>query len=92
MIYAAGLNYLAMAFWFMAIGIIVYIKARYDKRKQNSSTEAPEPFFSTAELVAAMLIIVIAVAALVWRTDQDQTVKKQIHKWSQQIEQDIEQL
>ena len=92
MIYAAGLNYLAMAFWFMAIGIIVYIKARSDKRKQDNPTEAPEPFFTTTELIAAMLIVVIAVAALVWRADQDKSVKKQLHKWSQQIEQNVEQL
>lgn len=92
MIYAAGLNYLAMAFWFMAIGLIVYIKARHDAMPQDPREQKAEHFFSTRELVAAMLILVIALAALVWRTGQDPAAAKHFHKWVQQTEQSLDEI
>ncbi|MBE6366502.1 MAG: amino acid permease [Lentisphaerae bacterium] len=85
MIYAAGLNYLAMAFWFMAIGIIVYIKARSENRRQDDKSNVPEPFFTTAELIGAVLIVFVALAALVWQTDHDPEAVRLLHKWAHQI-------
>lgn len=86
MIYAAGLNYLAMAFWFMALGIIVYCKARSEQRKLQDKTAPAEPFFTMREMIAAIIIVVIALAALVWQTDHDPAAEKLIHKWTQKIE------
>ena len=86
MIYAAGLNYLAMAFWFMALGIIVYCKARSEQRKLQDKTASAEPFFTMREMIAAIIIVVIALAALVWQTDHDPAAEKLIHKWTQKIE------
>lgn len=85
MIYAAGLDYLAMAFWFMAAGILIYLKARSESRKTDDKTNAPEPFFTTAELTSAVLIIVIALSALIWQTDHDPDAVRLIHKWAHQI-------
>ena len=65
MIYAAGLNYLAMAFCFMALGIPVFCKARHEARKVQDNSGAAEPFFSLPELSGAVLIVVIALAALI---------------------------
>ncbi len=86
MIYAAGLNYLAMAFWFMALGIIVYCKARNEQRKMQDKTAPAEPFFTMREMIAAIIIVVIALAALVWQTDHDPAAEKLIHKWTQKID------
>lgn len=84
MIYAAGLSYLAMAFWFMALGIIIYCKARRDNRNNQAKDTAPEPYFTAKELIAAVIIVVIALAALVWQTDHDPAAMRLIHKWAQQ--------
>jgi arginine:ornithine antiporter/lysine permease len=91
MIYAAGLNYLAMAFAFMAIGIIIYLKARREALQNKTSEDVPERYFTTGELVAAVLIVTIAIAALVWQSDGP-ALKKHIHKWAQQTEMSIENL
>ena len=85
MIYAAGLNYLAMAFWFMALGIIVYMKARHEARKADDRTNVPEPYFTVPELIGAILIVFVALAALVWQTDHDPEAMQLLHKWAQQI-------
>jgi arginine:ornithine antiporter/lysine permease len=92
MIYAAGLSYLAMAFWFMAIGIAVYIWARRDALKQDDRTNIPEHYFSNAELIGAVLIVAVALAALVWQGSKDKEIDRTMHKWSQQIEQDWDNL
>ncbi|MBR7145952.1 MAG: amino acid permease [Lentisphaeria bacterium] len=86
MIYAAGLNYLAMAFWFMALGIIVFCKARHENRREQSENSVPEPYFTVRELIAAIIIIAIALGALVWQTDHDPGAEKLIHKWTQKAE------
>ena len=85
MIYAAGLNYLAMAFWFMALGIIIYCKARHENIKVDRKSNISECYFSTPELISVVLIIAVALAALVYRTDENKQVQKVFHKWSQQI-------
>ena len=85
MIYAAGLNYLAMAFWFMALGILVYCKARKDARKLQDKESAPEVLFTVRELVAAIIIAAIAIGALVWQTDSDPGAMRLIHKWTKEI-------
>ena len=86
MIYAAGLNYLAMAFWFMALGILVFCKARHEQRREQSKNGVPEPYFTVRELVAAIIIAVIALGALVWQTDHDPEAVELIHKWTQKAE------
>ncbi|MBE6381260.1 MAG: amino acid permease [Lentisphaerae bacterium] len=91
MIYAAGLNYLAMAFWFMAIGIVVFIWARSESRRRNDRTDIPERYFSTPELIAVVLILAIALAALVWQTGEVKPLERTLHKWSQQVDTNIEQ-
>lgn len=85
MIYAAGLNYLAMAFWFMAIGIPIFWKARRENRSKDDRTDVPERCFTTPEMIAAVLIAVIALAALVWQVDHDPAAEQFIHKWAHQI-------
>ncbi len=62
MIYAAGLQYLAMAFIFLMLGIPVYIWARSDNRKlQNDKT----PFFTRPEGAGALIIIAVAIIAAI---------------------------
>ncbi len=85
MIYAAGLNYLALAFCFMALGIIVFLRARHEARKNDDRSNAPEPFFTVPELVAAILIVVIAIAALVWQSGEETQTVHLLHKWAHQI-------
>ncbi len=86
MIYAAGLNYLAMAFWFMALGIIVFCKARHEARQVKDKTDAVEPYFTVREMVFAIIIVAIALAALVWQTDHDPEAMQLLHKWAKQTE------
>ncbi len=83
MIYAAGLSYLAMAFWFLALGIPFYIWARHDARKNQTGVR--EPLFSTWEMVGAALVVVIALVALVWSLSQDKAIDHIFHKWSHEI-------
>ena len=85
MIYAAGLKYLAMAFCFMAVGIIVYLKSRLEKRKNNAQGSTVEPCFTMPELVGAIIIVLLAVAALVWQGENDPEAGRLIHKWAHQI-------
>lgn len=85
MIYAAGLKYLAMAFCFMAIGIIVYLKSRLEKRKNNVQGGAAEPWFTMPELAGAIIIVLLAVAALVWQGESDPDAERLIHKWAHQV-------
>lgn len=92
MIYAAGLNYLAMAFWFMAIGILVYCKARHEARQKNDKTDSPEPYFTVREMIFAIIIAVIAIAALVWQGDHDPEAVQLLHKWAKQAEVIYEQM
>ena len=86
MIYAAGLSYLAMAFVFLAIGIVIFIWARHEVISSNDHTDVPEHCFSVKELIAAVLIVVIALGSLVWQAKNDPAAEKLIHKWTQQIE------
>ncbi|MBE6368711.1 MAG: amino acid permease [Lentisphaerae bacterium] len=90
MIYAAGLNYLAMAFIFMALGIVVYLKARRDVRCHEDPAGIAERSFTPAELTAAVLIVTVALAALVWQNGEGRQLEKKFHKWAQQIEQQSE--
>jgi len=92
MIYAAGLNYLAMAFWFMAIGIVIYLKSRIENCRADKAANEPDCYFTTRELIAVILIIFIALAAAVWRTRQDPTVERKVHKWAQKLENKIEKM
>ena len=92
MIYAAGLNYLAMAFWFMAIGIVIYLKSRVENCRNNRNAFHGDCFFTTAELISAMLIIFIALAAAVWSTSEGTKIDKKVHKWAQALEQKIEKM
>ena len=92
MIYAAGLNYLAMAFWFMAIGIVIYLRSRVENCRNNRNAFHGDCFFTTAELISAMLIIFIALAAAVWSTSEGTKIDKKVHKWAQALEQKIEKM
>ena len=85
MIYAAGLNYLIMAFWFMAVGILIFIWARCENIRKNDQTNSPERCFTTPELLAAVLIAALALGALVWRADHDPAAVRTFHKWAHQI-------
>jgi len=66
MIYAAGLQYLLMAFVFQLIGIPVFIWARRNDAQDALQRGAePEPCFTGAEKIGAAFVIVVAVAALI---------------------------
>ena len=58
MIYAAGLEYLAMAFIFLAIGIPFYLWARKDANEET-------PVLTTNELIGAIIIIATAIFAII---------------------------
>ncbi|MBR2365259.1 MAG: amino acid permease [Lentisphaeria bacterium] len=75
MIYAAGLQYLLMAFVFLALGIPLFIAARKENiRKTISSTgrgneenipEKQETIFSSMEFSFMLLILFCAIAAII---------------------------
>ena len=92
MIYAAGLNYLAMAFCFLAIGIVIFVRARCEVIRRDDHTDAPEHCFTPCELTAAVLVVIIALGALVWQAKQDPAVDKTMHKWAQQVEHTVEEM
>ncbi|MBR7121103.1 MAG: amino acid permease [Lentisphaeria bacterium] len=60
MIYAAGLEYLAMAFIFLALGIPVFIWAQ-----KNAGTGEKQKLFTGIELASAILIVLIALLAII---------------------------
>ena len=72
MIYAAGIQYLFMTFVFLALGIPVFIWARWDDRKALKSAGAngtagadTDKFFTKPELIAAILIALVGIVAIV---------------------------
>ena len=78
-----------MAFWFMALGILVYVKARHEHfQKENTTGKAH--VFTPAELLGAVLIVAIALAALVWQINNSPAEKKVFHKWAQEITEKVE--
>ena len=89
MIYAAGLSYLSMAFWFMALGILVYVKARRENLHPDAAAGKAH-IFTPAELLGAVLIAAIALAALVWQINNSPVEKKALHKWAQEITEKVE--
>jgi arginine:ornithine antiporter/lysine permease len=91
MIYAAGLSYLSMAFWFMALGILVYVKARRENISKDPSGGKTH-IFTPAELLGAVLIVAIALAALVWQINNSPVEKKALHKWAQEVTEKVETL
>lgn len=62
MIYAAGLEYMMMAFIFLAIGIPFYIWARKDAMKANPDEE--KVIFNKYEIWGASAVVIVALAAL----------------------------
>ena len=74
MIYAAGLQYLLMAFVFLALGIPVYIAARRENFKAGSSGDHPQgqeecccmrKSFTGTEFIFMVLILLCAIAAII---------------------------
>ncbi len=63
MVYAAGIQYLLMAFVFLMIGIPFYIKARKDAQADNPGK--PEPLFTEGEALGAGAVSFIAIAAII---------------------------
>lgn len=61
MLYAAGIQYLFMAFCFFAIGIPIYIHVRRDEIKQGKAKK----IFTRGELISVVIIVVIAIAAVI---------------------------
>lgn len=64
MIYAAGLQYLLMAFVVQVIGIPFYIRARRENARLNGNGAADEPVFTKPEKFGAAVIAVVAAAAV----------------------------
>lgn len=76
MIYAAGLQYLLMAFVFLAIGIPFYIRARQDALENgdetaiSAETGEPHAMFTAGEAWSVFVIVAVAVTAiLLFATD-----------------------
>ncbi|MDD3885564.1 MAG: basic amino acid/polyamine antiporter [Victivallaceae bacterium] len=69
MIYAAGVQYLLMAFCFLAIGIPVYVWARHDAKKAATVDKSDKSddgrLFTPAEGIGAVVVIAVAVAAVI---------------------------
>ncbi|MDD3154714.1 MAG: amino acid permease [Victivallaceae bacterium] len=66
MIYAAGLQYLLLAFIFQAIGIPIYLWARKEERTNAADKEQKTmPYFTKFELIAACLLVVAGIVAAV---------------------------
>ena len=64
MIYAAGLNYLFMAFVFMAAGIPFYMKAHKECVAEAKKGDTVPPCFTQTELFFALLLCAAAITAI----------------------------
>lgn len=79
MIYAAGVQYLFMAFIVLALGIPVFVWARCDARRK---TPDDRKIFSQKELVAVILIVLLALGAVIGFLAKEKFIQEKFHKWS----------
>ena len=86
MIYAAGVQYLLMAFIVLALGIPVFIWARHDARRKTPDDRA---IFTRKELIAVMLIVVIALGAIGVFLSKEKFVQEKFHKWSRSADSEL---
>ena len=85
MIYAAGLNYLLMAFLFLMIGIPVYLRARHEA---GADQKEPEPVFTPVERRFAVLLGLAGIIGCFVLAGQSPEVAKRYHRWAKWAQQE----
>ncbi len=91
MIYAAGINYLLMAFFFLVLGIPFYVWARHNALADNPK-ETDRRYFTKAEAVGAIAIVAVALISLIVFAAENKSIEKHFHKWVKWPEAKIEEV
>ena len=85
MIYAAGLNYLLMAFLFMMIGIPVFLRARKEAEVPQGEKVT---MFTPLERRFAVLLVIAGIIGCFVLAGQSPEVAKHYHRWAKWAEQE----